>query len=207
MRAHGLYFPSRVMDYFTALQDRSASVRAKECADRVNTEFTAMLPHLRPLRFIGSILDIGCGVAAIDPLITRKFQSRVVHLMDGTGSLARQTGYKPDTLAWADVEVGRSMVEANVVPEIKVIVHEPDPKATIPVDFIISLRSWGHHYPISVYKELALRSLKPGSGLLLDIRKGTDGAEELMAAGFTLVTRIPDPSQKCRRLLFVRAYA
>lgn len=153
------------------------------------------------------VLDIGCGSAGIDVLLARKFGALRVHLLDGDGSAPQVNGWNRATDAWNDVEKGAELVRANSGPGVEVITHVAGQQLQIDdqLDLVISLRSWGHHYPIGIYLELVQRILKPDGTLILDIRRKTDGVEQLHAAGFRRVDRIEDRSEKCDRLVFSRA--
>src|SRR5690606_38151004 len=48
-----------------------------------------------------------------------------------------------------------------------------------PVDSVVSLISWGWHYPVSTYLEPVRSALPPGGRLILHIRPRTGGEEEL----------------------------
>jgi ribosomal protein RSM22 (predicted rRNA methylase) len=47
-------------------------------------------------------------------------------------------------------------------------------------DLVISILSWGWHYPIDTYLDQVLASTSPGSLLRVDLRAGTDGREKLL---------------------------
>jgi SAM-dependent methyltransferase len=43
-------------------------------------------------------------------------------------------------------------------------------------DLIVSLLSWGYHYPVDVYIDDVSQSLSQNGKLILDVRKGTEGS-------------------------------
>ena len=45
----------------------------------------------------------------------------------------------------------------------------------IKVDLILSLMSWGFHYPVSTYLQSVYNTFRDGGIVILDIRKGTEG--------------------------------
>jgi len=47
------------------------------------------------------------------------------------------------------------------------------------IDVVVSILAWGFHFPISTYLPAVYQALKPGGILIVDIRKGTNGLEEL----------------------------
>lgn len=154
-----------------------------------------------------TILDIGSGLAVIDIMICKSFPVKVVHLLDGDGSGPHRAGFAPAGVPWGNVHMGASMVRANC-PGVDVFPHVV-PKCEIVglVDLILSTRSWGHHYPVPTYSELAARLLSRGGVVIMDIRYATDGVHEMRHAGFRPIVQIDDPSEKCRRIAFERVPA
>lgn len=149
-----------------------------------------------------SLLDLGCGWAIIDILIARHIQIDEIHLVDGDGTGEKKSGFKDDTKAWNDVNFGAEIVRLNLQTNTQVIEHFADPdKIDVRVDLVISCRSWGHHYPISVYSDTVRRCLKPGGHVITDVRNQTDGLEQLKDMGLRVVEQIPDKSLKCTRWL------
>ena len=148
------------------------------------TDYEEIAPHL-PERF-DSILDIGCGPAWVNVWIANERGLKTVHLMDGEREGQPKThGYHRATYPWWTVHAGAKRVRERTRAEVKT--HAPDPTLIIPVDVIISLKSWCHHYPAEHYLNLARRSLKIGGRLIVDIRNGTDGLEVLNDNGFRTV--------------------
>jgi SAM-dependent methyltransferase len=157
-----------------------------------------------------TVLDIGCGLASIDVLLVREFGAHTVYLIDGDGSAPQVHGWNNATKPWNDVEQGAWVIKNNAAAEVDVITYVVGKKRTHAcdqVDLAISLRSWGHHYPVPVYLPLVRRALRPGGILILDIRRKTAGVQELEAAGFSMIGRIDDHSEKCDRLIFARQVA
>ncbi len=149
------------------------------------------------------ILDIGSGLAYMNALIAQIVPLTHIHLVDGDGSIPQRAGFKDDTLAWNDVELGGELVRLNT--GVPVTCHQAVPVAIdVRADLITSYRSWGHHYPIPVYLETVDRCLVPGGYVITDIRNGTKGRIELKAIGLRVVQQIDDPSLKCKRWLLTR---
>lgn len=151
----------------------------------------------------GTILDIGCGLAGIDALAARHGLAREFHLLDGDGTGPKVQGFSSYAPApWNDVRIGAEVVATNAPPGVEIRTHAADPTLTIPADVILSLRAWGHHFPVSVYAGLARRSLRPGGRIIMDIRRGSGGIADMAEAGFAIYSHIPDPSAKCDRWVF-----
>lgn len=155
----------------------------------VARDFDELKPYL-PER-ADAALDIGCGVAGIDVLLWRHFGGPVLHLMDGTGMAATKTGMNPSMEPYNSMAVARKLLEMNGVPAEDVAEWPIDPQAAVPpCDVVISLLSWGFHYPTETYLELAARVLRPGGRLVLDVRKN-HGLAALLER-FSLVAVVRD---------------
>jgi hypothetical protein len=185
-----MLFPSEDVEYLTR---RKGAVSLEGQERRGIKQAVQLLPYLRTVG-ARSILDIGCGLGVVDAVLGLD----VIHLMDGDGTGERRDDYGADVAAWNDVRLAAEFVRLNV-PTAEVYAHIADPNLTIPVDAIISLKSWGTHYPVSTYLPLAKRSLSAGGLLALDMRKGHDDSAEIEVAGFKL-WRAPSS----RRRVFVR---
>lgn len=134
-----------------------------------------------------SVLDIGCGLGMIDIWFANYGGVQDVHLMDGDGTEPIRGDYADDMLPWNSVDVAVEMVRANVQPGVGVAGWLADTRHHIPVDMIVSFKSWGTHYPVNTYIDLAKRSLsKIGGVLMIDILHDNEGKAQLQAAGFTL---------------------
>lgn len=162
-------------------------------------KFLALQQFLDCIRF-QSVFDVGCGRAGMDVLIARQYGVREFHLLDGNGSGAQLSGYahfvpKP----WGDVIDGKTFLEAHV-PDAEVYTYHPHDQFEFDVDLVISLRSWGLHYPVTTYLEVVKRCLRPGGHLVLDLRHGKEGLTKLLSSGFEFVQEIPETSTKCSRI-------
>ncbi len=134
------------------------------------------------------ILDIGCGAAGIDCMIsahyTVKRSTPDFYLLDKT-ELNPNVYYGLEEKAsfYNSLSVAKSLLISNGVNPKRIYTQEatPDNKINFSVkfDLIVSLISWGFHYPVSVYLDLVYDVLKPGGVLIIDIRKGSGGEEAL----------------------------
>jgi SAM-dependent methyltransferase len=155
---------------------------------------------------IDSILDIGCGLGSVNILLAQDWlYLREINIIDGDGTVDKRTSFSEDTQAWSDRKLARDFIKSNVSYRCNVLDHPPDPSLTIHADLIISLKSWGHHYPVSVYLDLVKRSLLPGGRIVMDIRRRRgDGLRAMEEGGFQyLATTYETP--KCERMVFCRA--
>ena len=174
-------------------------------AKREYEAFKAWLPTS-----IGAMLDIGCGnVPRMTWWIARHYNGNgiEINLMDGDDKddlRRRSQGYasKP-TKPWSSRHKAVAWLRTQW-PRCRIVGHPPDPSLTIPCDLIVSRQSWGHHYPVATYAELAMRSLRPGGRIIIDLRRGTGGLEELSARGFQRISEDILGGLKSERLVFAR---
>lgn len=155
---------------------------------------------------IESILDIGSGLGGVDILLQRYTGARTINIIEGDGSANKKTGYNTYTEAWCDRSLSRSFIQANVAGNCVVNAYPPDSSLTIEADLVVSLKSWCHHYPVSVYAELVRRSLRGRRArVIVDIRwiqgRPNKGLQEMKENGFKWLATVHE-TPKCRRMVF-----
>lgn len=145
--------------------------------------FESFRPYLPsrdgPLR----ILDIGAGLGGIDVMLRRHYGIRAeLTLADRNartagpqGGFQRKAG---EFAAYCDFDRTREFLKANDVEErIEFVDLEREPLPAERFDLVVSLLSWGFHYPVDTYA--------PDSSLLvLDVRGGTPGILTLNQRGY-----------------------
>jgi SAM-dependent methyltransferase len=136
-----------------------------------------------------AILDVGCGLGGIDVLLFdhyRRDPDLRFFLLDRT-QIDDQIGYGYRDRAdfYNSFEMTRAVVTGNGVPASSVATLEARDDAGIDlsqqVDLVISLISWGFHYPVATYLDRTYELLRPGGRLILDVRKDTGGLGEIEA--------------------------
>jgi len=187
---------------------RKRGVRRRFDTD-MQLEYAAMRQWLpaRPT----AILDVGCGLGGIDILLFDHYQRDAAlhfYLLDRSQMEDQIThGYKARAEFYNSFDLAREMLIGNGLPERSLTTVEARDDAGIdlpePVDLIVSLKSWGFHYPVATYLDRAHELLKPGGRLILDVRKGTDGLEEIEAK-FGSVDVTPHESKSHRRVVATR---
>ena len=145
-----------------------------------------------------SILDIGCGMAGIDVFLYRHYSTSepVLSLLDKEGFSKRiYYGYHGTGAFYNSLAVAKEFLIANDVPPTKIIASDVDaggfPKSNV-FDVIISLISWGFHYPVEVYLDEAFDALSDAGVLIIDIRRNTGGKQilsEKFSSAETIVVR------------------
>lgn len=158
-----------------------------------------------------TILDIGCGVAGIDVLLNWHFQqqSASIHfyLLDKTATnKSIFYGFEQRGAFYNSLTVAREVLTQNGLAQERISLLEATPDYQIniseSVDFIISLISWGFHYPVATYLPQAYKILKPGGRLILDIRKNS-GEYIIFGELFSLLTVISE-TEKSLRIVAVK---
>lgn len=139
------------------------------------------LPYLvRVFKHTRRLLDIGCGAGVTSVLLAKHINLDLLYLMDGGPERRREKSWfdgMPN--AWTNPQLAADMARINGV---NYIMMPPDPEAQLSCDGIMSLLSWGHHYPVTTYIELARRTM--ATKLVVDLRKGMHGLETFRANGF-----------------------
>jgi SAM-dependent methyltransferase len=134
-----------------------------------------------------TVLDVGCGLAGLDLHIYEYLRGNDpnIYLLDRT-RVEDRVWYMFETNGafYNSLELGKMNLVRNGVPADRVHCLEAPDNGNVDgiirsVDLVISTISWGYHYPIGFYLESVARVMAPGGVLLVDIRKGTDGLEEL----------------------------
>ncbi len=135
-----------------------------------------------------SILDIGCGMAGIDLFLHRHYdalnQSPRLCLLDKTAVESKvYYGFKGSGAFYNSLDLARQLLIQNGVPAGRVTTIEVPDSGSVdlpkPCDLVLSLISWGFHYPVEVYRDAVADALSESGVLILDVRTGTDGRESL----------------------------
>ena len=141
-----------------------------------------------------AILDVGCGIGGIDALLYEHYgrsNDLCFYLLDRTQQ-DEQIGYGYRNRAdfYNSFDVTREFLNSNGVPEQSLVTLEAREDADIdlrgPVDLVISLISWGFHYPVATYLDRSYELLKPG-GRLISIYERT--RKEWKRSGPSMVMR------------------
>ncbi|MGI0500979.1 hypothetical protein ACN4EW_30010 [Arthrospira platensis CENA650] len=135
---------------------------------------------------LSSVLDIGCGLGGIDLLIYEYYNPRCevnLHLFDKTEKKDIFYGFNQEYCFYNDLGVAKDFLILNGVNPKNIVTYEVGEASPFiknnKYDLIISLVSWGFHYPISKYILEVAYHIQDDGLLILDIRKGVSGEAEL----------------------------
>lgn len=161
----------------------------------MQSEYDVIRPHL-PVD-ARAILDIGSGIGGIDLLLYNHYTKKPhIYLLDkSTETPGLYYGFETEASYYNSLSLATEfLIKNNVAPE-HIHTEEATDSKTIAFetqfDLILSLLSWGFHYPVETYLEIAHTKLAPQGVLILDIRKGR-GAEEKIRARFGNLTVIAE---------------
>ncbi len=133
------------------------------------------------------ILDIGCGVGGIDVLLHRHYNcdgNTEFYLLDKTG-INRKVyyGFKKEPAFYNSLDMTEQLLSQNGIHRENIhlleVTSEHHINVPVVVDLVISLSSWGFHYPVSTYVNEVCDILRQEGHLILDVRKGKREEEEL----------------------------
>lgn len=131
-----------------------------------------------------SILDIGCGIGGIHEHSMRALSSPIELFLADRNQESRSVfyGFEQVGAVYNDLDLTESYLRSRRVDgdRIRLIDLDVEP---LPddreFDCVISLLSWGFHYPVEEYDEYVFERLASGGRAILDVRKGTGGREAL----------------------------
>lgn len=158
---------------------RGTAIKAAYMSD-MEKEYSIIRPYLP--EDCASVLDIGCGIAGINIFLNRHYEDRNIDfylldkskIEDDVFYLFNQKGAFYNSL-----ELARDVLKDNKITPDHIHLVEANDKNEIRVeeqiDLIISLISWGFHYPVSVYLDRAHDILSYRGCMIIDVRKETDG--------------------------------
>lgn len=169
---------------------------AREYGEEIARTFDTFRDHL-PVD-ADRVLDIGSGMAGIDVLLGRRYPGATLHLLDKQGVSARiNAGFNAraeDFAHYNDFDLAVGLLRDNGV-ENEIITHDASRTQEVPnlvFDVVVSLLSWGFHYPIATYAP------RCRGVMVVDVRMGTDGEDALREYGRVTVVH---EAKKYRRVV------
>ena len=123
---------------------------------------------------VNNILDIGCGVGAINIFLNKFYENRPkFHLLD-KNYVSNKIVYgfkKSKTEGYNNLEVTKKFLEANDINLKNIYTYDADKNElkAIKYDLVISLVSWGYHYPIETYIKYLKESSNEKTVFIFDI--------------------------------------
>ena len=117
------------------------------------------------------IIDIGCGVAVADLLLSQYIPKSKFWLVDyNTSTWGENVYYSSDYPCYNSWKPVEDAIATSGFDPTRFVMQSPDIPFPEDVDCITSYFSWCFHYPKETYWDRAYAALKPGGKLVLDVR-------------------------------------
>ncbi len=132
----------------------------------------AMLSTWLPEK-VDTILDIGCGLAAIDVRLSKIYPNASIYLLDRSEIKPPYYGMETQGEYYHSATITKNFLDMNGVDLDRVTFIEVEQGCLnniTGVDLCISLFSWGWHYPLSTYAANIVTIMDPNGILILDVR-------------------------------------
>lgn len=170
MQADELIIPEACVPYIRYQRSRYAERKVPDPAEvkrryaaHVAEDYAWMAPHL-PER-VETILEIGCGMAALQVFLHERYPGARLELLDGdTVSNAGGAGYSTTPDVYNSRARTEELLAANGVTVSRW--YDIGTKDLLEADLIISMASWGYHYPLATYRTRGFH--------IVDLRRGAE---------------------------------
>jgi SAM-dependent methyltransferase len=197
-----------VYNAVVAIESRLGSDRIKRLYRMdMEREFQSLLPALPPT--CSQLLDIGCGVAGIDVLLDRHYaaQQPHLHLLDRTQiNSSVYYLFEKQPAFYNSLEAARTLLLSNGIADERIHLLVANASGGIAtrerMDLVVSLLSWGFHFPVDTYCQQVWERLRPSGVVILDVRKGSNGMDVLRASFGSVDVLCED--QKMQRVVATR---
>ena len=175
---------------YNRMVEWEAKINSKKIIDRYLTDMEREYLSIKDFlpNNCSRLLDIGCGIAGIDIFLNQHYlnlnrdvdfflldksdiEKNVYYMYEEKGAFYNSLDLAKETLVNNGIKkTSVHLIEATEKNEIKI---------NKDIDLVLSLISWGYHYPVKTYLEKVYDLLSEGGVLILDIRKNTDGIDWL----------------------------
>jgi SAM-dependent methyltransferase len=196
-RTNCQYFPFRAMNFCTRgifyknfchldVKMRKSLIKQKYTSE-IFSEYNDIKNWLP--KECNKVLDVGCGIGGIDIFLFRHYNSDPdisFYLLDKTDIADNiYYGFRQSGAFYNSLEYAKLLLSSNGISEEKINLTYATSNYTINndqiYDLILSLYSWGFHYPVSTYAEAVYSHLDKGGRVILDIRNNSNGIQDLHA--------------------------
>lgn len=145
------------------------------------------------------LVDLGAGMGGIDFLIKQRLPDMDIIMLDGEQVIpGDHYGYTPNLQFYSNNSVAQQFFQDNNL-DVNILPASDDIK--INCDILISLNSWGFHYPIHRYTRLVAQN-RPKT-IILDIRIGHQNLHDLEQLGYEYHATLRTwGTKKARTVLF-----
>lgn len=150
-----------------------------------------------------NILDIGCGIGGIDIFLSKHYNSpeTTFYCLDKTQLDNIYYGFKEKAAFYNSLDVAREFLSLNGIKNICTLLANDNNtiETNEKFDLILSLISWGFHYPVETYLFQVYTHLQVDGHMIIDIRKNTNGLDKIKTV-FSNIKVISETEKKIRIL-------
>jgi len=148
-----------------------------------------------------NILDIGCGIGGINAFIYQHYKNKPnIHLLDKDGIGEIFYGFEKEASHYNNLNLSKKFLVDNGLSEKKITTYDIS-KVEFPnnieFDLVISLISWGFHYPLDTYLTNVSDMLTSGGVLILDLRKNSNDLN-LLDSSYTDIEIVDEDYKRIR---------
>jgi hypothetical protein len=156
-----------------------------------------------------TLVDIGGGMAGIDYMIKLHNSNIQISVLDGVKvEPGEHYGYRDNIAFYSNNSIAEHFFYIN---NIDITFFPADPNLIIKCDTLISLNSWGFHYPLDCYRIFLDNNSSTINTVIFDARIRYQGLELLEKYGFNYNKVIRTWGSKKQRIVFskqpIAAYA
>jgi hypothetical protein len=133
-----------------------------------------------------NILDIGCGMGAINCLLNEHYDNKPnFHLLDKHGKSDDVVYGFDEGSIYCDLNLTSAFLNRNGIPIEHINIYDGNKNEfpNVELDLIISTIAWGFHFPITEYFDKIKAQAKDGCIIITDVRERTRGIEFLSKLG------------------------
>ena len=125
---------------------------------------------------INSVLDIGCGLGIVQIFFYKKYKNDLKFFMLDKDKIDKNIryGFNENYESYNDLSETKNLLRNNGIPEKQIFIKDVDKPIDIDtkIDFVLSLKSMGYHYPIEKYFELFKKVCTKETEFVFDITSG-----------------------------------
>lgn len=170
MNPENLVIPPQALPFIRYQRSRYIERKVPDAAEvvrrysaHVAEDYAGIAKHLPPASGVRAILEIGCGVGALNVFLQKHYPEARVELLDGDETTnAGGAGYAVKSDVYNSRAVTEELLAANGCKVDRW--HDIGTKDRLEADVIVSLASAGYHYPFAMYDLHGL--------CIMDLRRG-----------------------------------
>lgn len=185
---------------FIALQRTNYIDIKRDYEADLKNEFNSMIEFL-PCD-CESIIDIGCGIAGIDILLSQYYNNNpLLFLIDRNEKPDKIIyGFSKKTSFYNSFDAVKEIMNQNNIKQYTIIDVQHTEATPRGIDIIISLLACGFHFHINTYLKFILNHLNDNGILILDIRKTKKEQIDILKNHFSDIQEIETTNPKTIRI-------